>query len=58
MTIKQARTILGKEAEGISNEEIQRDIEAAELLKNLFFEMIKRLNKPQQNCGNFLPDMP
>lgn len=38
MTIKQARTILGKLAIDISDEELEKDIEAATLLKDLFFD--------------------
>ncbi len=37
MTIKQARKILGKLAEGISDEDIERDIKVAGVLKSLFF---------------------
>jgi len=37
MTISQARKILGKMADKISDEEILEDIKTAELLKNLFF---------------------
>lgn len=37
MTTKQARKVLGKQASGISEEELEKDIEMAELLKNLFF---------------------
>ncbi|SRR5258706_16423777 len=37
LTIKRARKILGKSADKITDEELLRDIKAAEILKNLFF---------------------
>ena len=40
MTIKQAREILGEEAEGLTDEEIKSDIETAELFKDIFFDRI------------------
>jgi len=49
MTIKQARKILGKQSRGVSDKELQRDIEVAELLKSLFFNMTTNsLKEPQQ----------
>ena len=46
MTIKQARKILGKQARNISDNQLQRDIGVAMLLKDLFFNnVIKRRNK-------------
>jgi hypothetical protein len=38
MTVSQARKLLGKDALLISDEDIQQDIEVAEMLKNLFFD--------------------
>lgn len=40
LTINQARRFLGKNAKGISDEELEKDIEIAELLKNLFFSSV------------------
>jgi hypothetical protein len=39
MTIKEARKILGKDAENISDEDIRRDIDMAVLFKDLFFNI-------------------
>jgi len=52
MTIKQARKILGKMAEGLSDKEILRDIRSAELLKNLFFENYLNQSKKTYNKQN------
>lgn len=41
MTIKQARKMLGKLADNISDEELEKEIKAAELLKTIFFQFIK-----------------
>ena len=40
LTLDRARKILGKLAEGISDEQISNDIRAAELLKNIFFDQL------------------
>jgi hypothetical protein len=45
MTIKQARKIIGVLSDNISDDEIERDIEAATLLKDLFFEKLKKTHK-------------
>lgn len=37
LTLTHARKILGKLAESVSNEELEREIEMAELLKSLYF---------------------
>ncbi len=37
MTIEQARRLLGKEARSLTDEELERDIDAAEVLKDIFF---------------------
>ena len=39
MTISQARKILGKDAQGISDEQLQVDIDAADLLKEILFSL-------------------
>ncbi len=39
MTIKEARKILGRKAKDLSDEELQQDIDAAELLKEIFFSL-------------------
>lgn len=41
MTVKQARKLLGKEAEGNTDEEIQKDIEVVEFFKDMFFGILK-----------------
>ena len=47
MTIKQARKVLGKLSENISDEELEREIKAAELLKTLFFQNLNTSGTPQ-----------
>lgn len=39
MTIQEARDILKDDAEGLSDEQIQEEIETATLFKNIFFEL-------------------
>lgn len=58
MTINEARKILGKDGNGLSDAEIQRDIDAAELYKNLFFTMFRKLKKHPKNPSNQFPNMP
>lgn len=41
MTLKEARKILGVTSLGLTDEQIQRDIDTAELLKNIFFDTFK-----------------
>ena len=41
LTVKQARAILGKEAQDASDADLERDIEVASMLKELFFENFK-----------------
>lgn len=43
MTITRARRVLGKSSEKISDEELNRDIKTAEILKNLFFKNINKM---------------
>lgn len=38
MTLKMARKILGKEAESLSDEKLEKIIDSATLLKDLFFD--------------------
>jgi hypothetical protein len=38
LTINQARRLLGKDAQGVSDVELERDIEAAALFFNLFID--------------------
>lgn len=49
MTIKKARQILGKLAKNISDEELERDICCAELLKDLFFNIITKKDNASKN---------
>lgn len=52
-SIKKARRILGKAAQGISDEQIQKEIDAAGLLKDLFFDnLLKVKKKPSQTLPN------
>jgi hypothetical protein len=41
LTLNNARKILGKDALNVSDEELEKDIETAELLKDLFFKNLK-----------------
>lgn len=56
LTIKQARRILGKEAQGVSDADLERDIEVAALFFNIFMEMQtknrKTLAKTTSKCHN------
>ncbi len=45
MDIKEAKKILGSEADGISNEQLEKEIDTANLLKNIFFSLQKKANK-------------
>jgi len=38
MTVNQARKTLGRDAESLSDQELQTEIEMADLLKDLFFQ--------------------
>jgi len=40
MTINQARKILGKDALNLTDQEVERDMQTAELFKNLFFNKL------------------
>ena len=56
LTVNQARRVLGKDAQGASDEELERDIEAAALFFNLFTEFRtknrKSLAKTPLKCHN------
>ena len=39
MTIEDVKNLLGKDVEGISDDQLQKEIEAAELLKNIYFNL-------------------
>jgi len=56
VTILEARRILGKDALLLSDEDLERDIEAAALFFNLFIELRtknrKTLAKTPQKCHN------
>lgn len=45
LTIKQARKILGVLAEGLTDEELEKEIKGAELLKALYMNVVTRDNK-------------
>lgn len=42
MNINKAREMLGDDAKFASDKDVKRDLDAAELLKNLFFDYCKR----------------
>lgn len=46
LTIEKARHILGKLADNLTDEEIERDLKVAETLKNLFFQSYVSVAKP------------
>jgi len=56
LTDNQARRVLGKDAQGASDEDLERDIEVAALLFNLFIELrtknSKTLAKTSLKCPN------
>ena len=56
MTILQARKILGKDAQGITDSELEHDIEAASFFFNLFIKMRAKegnsLEKTPLKCHN------
>lgn len=59
MTIKEARKILGMDATNLSDQEIMRDMEAAEFLKNLFFKnLLNPTKKNSKNTGKILLNVP
>lgn len=45
MTIKQARKLLGKMADSVSDEELKKEIETANLLKEFYFNFRARNQK-------------
>lgn len=51
LTIKYARKVLGKLAENVSDEQLEKEIKAAQLLKSLFFNQIKD-NKDSETVYN------
>ena len=55
MTIKEARRILGKEAIDVLDEDIEKDIEAATLFKDLFFN---QLLKNRKQASKARPNVP
>lgn len=56
LTINQARRLLGKETQGVSDAELERDIEVAALFCSLFIDFRtknrKTLAKTSQKCHN------
>lgn len=56
LTINQTRRLLGKDAQGVSDAELERDIEAAELFFSLFIDFRtknrKTLAKTPLKCHN------
>ncbi len=58
LTVKKARRFLGEDAKGISDEELVKDIEIAELLKNLFFCSIIESSKASKTSIQSFPNVP
>jgi hypothetical protein len=60
MTPSQARRVLGKEVQNVSDEDLEQDIQAAELLKNFFFGYypLPNLAKKPKMTGLASRDMP
>ncbi len=54
-TINKARRILGKTAKGISDEQIQKDIDTAALLKDIFFDSFRKTQKKPSNPAPNVP---
>lgn len=56
LTINQARRVLGKDAQGVSDAELERDIEAAALFFNYYIDFRtknrKTLAKTSLKCHN------
>lgn len=56
LTVNQARRVLGKDAQGVTDAELERDIEAAALFFNLFIDFRtknrKSLAKTALKCHN------
>lgn len=52
-SIKKAKRVLGKVAKGISDEQLQKDIDTATLLKELFFDnLLNKKKKASQTSPN------
>lgn len=51
MTITEARKVLGKSAEGITDQEIQRDIETAQFLADIVMPQLLKMTSVVNN-GN------
>lgn len=58
LKVSNARKILGKSAKGISDEQLEKDIEIAELLKNLFFDLLTNSDKLNIKYRSRPPNMP
>lgn len=53
LTVAQARKILGKDAEGVSDTDLEKDIEVARLFKDIFFSKeIKSPSRPSTVSPN------
>ncbi len=55
LTLKNARKILGTSAHGVSDEQLAKEIDAATLLKDFFFE---NFLKSQKKPINLPPNVP
>ena len=52
LTIKRARKILGKLAEGLTDSDLEREIDTAKLLKNIFFNIYAKRRNNNYNGNN------
>lgn len=50
LTLSKAKKILGKLAEGVSDEQLKQEIKSAEILKVLYFNQLKK--KQTENSYN------
>jgi len=49
LTLNKARKILGKIADGISDVQLEQEIQSAELLKTLYFNQLKKKTEKSYN---------
>jgi hypothetical protein len=55
LTVKQVRRILGKDAQGVSDADLERDIDVVMFLKNIFFDYYRKV---RTNPSNTIPKVP
>lgn len=52
LTVLGARKVLGKQSDTMSDEEIQKDVDVATLLKDIFFEITSSKAQSKKLCNN------